>query len=61
MKGEDVSPAHYSDDSFQNELLKWRSDRSNFHYYHKIERDVIKVGWLECDAVYLNPFDNFKQ
>ena len=53
--------SHFSDDSAQNALVKWKSDSYTFQSYHKIVRDVIKVGELVCDVVYLNPFANFNQ
>ena len=42
-------------------LVKWTSDSYNFQYSHKLGKYVIKDGELVCDAVYLNPLDNFNQ
>ena len=41
--------SHFSDDSAQNALVKWKSDSYTFQSYHKIVRDVIKVGELVFD------------
>ena len=42
-------------------LGKCTSDSYTLQSSHNIGRDVIKVGELVCDAVYLNPFANFNK
>ena len=42
-------------------LVKWTSDSYIVRSSHKIVKDVIKYGYLVCDAVYLNTLANFKQ
>ena len=45
----------------KHSLVKWKSNSYTLHYYHKIGRDVINIGELVCDAVYLIPVSNIKQ
>ena len=42
-------------------FVKWTSDSYTFQYSHKIGKYFIKAGWLVCDAVYFNLFDNLRQ
>ena len=42
-------------------LVKRISNSYTLQSSHKIGRDVIKVGELVCDAVYLIPVANIKQ
>ena len=42
-------------------LVKWTINSYNLHYSYKIIRDVINVGELVCDTVYMIPFANVKQ
>ena len=53
--------SYCSDESDHNAHVKRESDIYTFHCSRKIGRDIIKVGKLVCDAVYLNPLSNFKQ
>ena len=60
-KGKDRFHSHFSDDSTNNVLVKWKSYSYTLKYYHNIGRYVIKVGELVHDSVYLNKISNFKQ
>ena len=42
-------------------LVKLTSDSYTLQSSNSIVRYFIKAGELVCDAVYLNPFSNFKQ
>ena len=42
-------------------LVKWTSDSCTLESSHRIGRYNIKAGELVYDAVYLNPFANFKK
>ena len=66
--GKDISDNYYEEISTieknaENEyyLVKWKIDSYNLQYSHNIVKDMIKNVDLVCDALYLNPFVNFKQ
>ena len=42
-------------------LVKFSVNIYTFQYYHKIGIDIIKVGELVYDALYLIPVANIKQ
>ena len=66
--GKDISDSNYGEISTVDKnaengyyLVKWTSYSYTLHSSHKIFRDVIKAISLVSDAVYLNPFANFKK